>query len=453
MLGTDLTVRDLRYRARRFAYRTPMKFGGRVVTDAVVFDVALEVELLSGRRATGYGSMTMGTVWAWPSNLLDSEKTLQTTLELAHRITRSVQNLSGHPLEICHQLASARQKLADELVTELNLPEPIPALAILLASSAVEAALFDAHGRANQTSSYRLLNAEYLRPDLGDLVDRSLAGLRLETAVRCEPQPSMPLYHLVGALDPLCPQEVIAKVNDGLPETLGDWILRDGLTHLKIKLAGDNLSWDASRITGVHQVANEAAPLRDWHYSLDFNERCQNADYVLELLDQLASKAPGLLERVQYIEQPTHRDLKRYPENRMHRVAAKIPVVIDESLVDFESLATAKEQGYSGVALKACKGHGEAMLMAAVARHWGLFLCVQDLTCIGASLLHSASLASHIPGIAAIESNGRQYCPSGNLIWDAAYPDMFTIRDGQVPTRLLNGWGLGFEWPEPCRNF
>ena len=77
----------------------------------------------------------------------------------------------------------------------------------------------------------------------------------------------------------------------------------------------------------------------------------------------------------------------------MHRAARIKPVVIDESLVDLESLLLSREQGYSGVALKACKGQTEALLMGAAAQKYGMFLCVQDLTCPGASLLHSASLA------------------------------------------------------------
>ena len=78
----------------------------------------------------------------------------------------------------------------------------------------------------------------------------------------------------------------------------------------------------------------------------------------------------------------------------MHQAAAIKPVVIDESLIDFESLLLAREQGYSGVALKACKGQTEALLMGAAAQKYQLFLCVQDLTCVGPSFLHSASLAA-----------------------------------------------------------
>ena len=74
----------------------------------------------------------------------------------------------------------------------------------------------------------------------------------------------------------------------------------------------------------------------------------------------------------------------------------------------------AREMGYTGAALKACKGQSQALLMAAAAQKYKMFLCVQDLTCPGASLIHSAGLAAHVPGVAAIEANARQYVPAAN---------------------------------------
>lgn len=445
MLTTDLKNYELHLSCDQIAYRTPMKFGGRVVEDVAVLTVTSEVELVGGQRGRGIGSMTMGVAWAWPSRVHSSDQTLAAVRLLAERlVTDAVADpIGGHPLEVCARLAERRGPLVDGVVNDLDLQEAIPELAVLMAASPLEAALFDAHGKALDTSSFALLGKDVLPYDLGRYLGPDFAGLRLDAFVRATPQPEMPLYHLVGALDPLTPDDVAVPVGDGLPEDLEAWIAADGLTHLKIKLAGDDLDWDVARVLGVNAVA-EAAAARQWAYSLDFNERCENAQYVLELLDQLQAKSPAGLARVQYIEQPTHRDLAAHPENRMDRVAERLPVVIDESLVGLESLLLARELGYSGVALKACKGHAEALLMGAAAQHLGLFLCVQDLTCVGVSLLHSASLAAHIPTVAAIESNGRQYCPVGNDALRAAYPGMFDVSAGRVPTRLLDGPGLGY---------
>ncbi len=170
------------------------------------------------------------------------------------------------------------------------------------------------------------------------------AGEYLDRYTLRDPKPRMPLYHLVGALDPLSDADISQRVNDGLPETLGEWIPADGLTHLKIKLTGDDLAWDVARVVAVERIAAEAQARRgcaEWHYSLDFNEKCANVEYVLDFLAQVRQQSPSALHRTQYIEQPTHRDLQANPENRMHEAAKIKPVVIDESLVDFDSLQLA----------------------------------------------------------------------------------------------------------------
>jgi len=71
-----------------------------------------------------------------------------------------------------------------------------------------------------------------------------------------------------------------------------------------------------------------------------------------------------------------------------------------------------------------------------------LFLCVQDLTCPGASLIESAGLAAHIPGVAAIEANARQYVPAANRGWEEKYPGIFVVKDGYVRCGALKGPGL-----------
>jgi len=451
MQSSDLARFEISVETANFGYRTPMKFGGRVVREVTLLTATCEAELRSGARSTkqnlGLGAMTMGVAWAWPHPTLADTTKLEIVVALAMRLAVAISGnqLSGHPLEICESMVDLRTKVAIAVAGDFQLDEPIPALAVLLAASPIEAALFDAQGKALGISSYALLGKDYVNSDLSHELGRAYKGKYLADFISEKPATFMPLYHLVGALDPLDDQDLSSAVGDGLPETLAQWIVRDRLTHLKVKLAGDAFDWDVDRILGVHRVATMAGkPAQPWAYSLDFNERCESADYVLKLIDEIEHRSPAAYAAIQYIEQPTHRDLAKHPENVMHAVANRLPVVIDESLVDLASLRLAVEQGYSGVALKACKGHREALLMAAVARHENLYLCVQDLTCVGASLLHSASLAAHIPGVAAIESNGRQYCPAGNAEWSSRFPGMFDVRDGVLPTRCLSGPGLGY---------
>ncbi|HEX7449755.1 MAG TPA: enolase C-terminal domain-like protein [Pirellulales bacterium] len=447
--ATDIKLRQMTARAERIGYRAPIKFGGRVVTDAVLFHVTAEVETRDGRRAAGFGSMPMGNIWAWPSPSLAPEATLAAMLELAERLVTAAGDYreSGHPLDMTTDLAEAHEALVAKSLIAAGVNEPMPRLAQLVAASPLEAAIHDAYGKALGLNSYNALGSEFVGRDLSAWLGEEFRGEYLDRYTSRDPKPRMPLYHLVGALDPLTPGDLSQPIGDGLPETLGQWIAADGLTHLKIKLNGDDLTWDVQRVVAVEQVAVQAQAERRcaaWRYSLDFNERCADVQYVLDFLARVAERSPRALDRVQYIEQPTHRDLKSHPHHRMHAAARLKPVVIDESLIDLESLLLCREMGYSGVALKACKGHTEALLMGAAAQKYEMFLCVQDLTCPGASFLHSASLSARIPTVAAIEGNARQYCPAGNRGWSDRYPSMFRVTDGALGTAALDGPGLGY---------
>ena len=446
---TDINLRNVSVDQERLKYRAPIKFGGRVVIDAELINVTVEVETVGGQRATGFGSMPMGNVWAWPSAKVTTEQSLQAMLRFVDLLAAGIarEPVTAHPLDITHSWHPLYQQTAAKVHSELQLAEPLPPLAILVAASPFEAAIHDAFGKVHQQNSYNLLGKDWVAHDLAYYLTPDFAGEYLDRYTSREPKPTMPLYHLVGALDPLLESDITNRLNDGLPETLGEWITRDELTHLKIKLNGDNLQWDVDRVVAVERASVPAQQSRGcaaWNYSLDFNEKCASVEYLLDFLKLVQEQSPAALGRVQYIEQPTHRDLKLHPENRMHRAAAIKPVVIDESLIDLDSLHLAREQGYSGVALKACKGHTEALLMGAAAQKYNLFLCVQDLSCPGYSFLHSASLAARIPTIVAIEGNSRQYCPIGNRGWSDRFPGMFRLKNGTVATSELNGIGLGF---------
>jgi len=446
---TDIQIRNVTVETERIDYRSPIKFGGRVVTDAVLLNVTVEVESAGGRRGSGFGSMPMGNVWAWPSSVVSVPQSLEAMLQFALAAAEAARDHLefAHPLDLTRQLAAGHPALAAAVVKKLNLAEPMPKLAELVAASPLEAAIHDAYGKTLQANSYNVLGPEFVAHDLAHYLTPEFAGEYLDRYTLRHPKEKMPLYHLVGALDPLVDSDINQRLNDSLPETLGEWILMDGLTHLKIKLNGDDLPWDVERVVGVERVAAQtqaSAGVTSWNYSLDFNEKCASVEYLLEFLRKLEERSPAALGRVHYIEQPTHRDLKKHPENKMHKAAAIKPVVIDESLTDLESLQLAREQGYSGVALKACKGQTEALLMGAAAQKYGMFLCVQDLSCPGWSFLHSASIAARLPTIVAIEGNSRQYCPAGNRTWGELYPSMFHITDGTVGTGVLTGNGLGF---------
>jgi len=444
--GKAVRIEELRFAYEDYPYRFPLKFGGRIVDRVTLLNVWCVVS--AGRRTQeGFGSMPLSNTWTWPSTL-PYETTLGAMKKLAERYIKITGQYKepGHPVEINVALLPEYLKAAEELTRELGLPEPIPKLSTLNAMSPIDAAIHDAYGKLHGLNCYHTYGPDFLPRDLSHYLTEEFRGEYLDRYVLKEPKPRMPLYHLVGALDPITEEDIKERINDGLPETLPEWIHYSGLTHLKIKLNGDDLDWDVDRVVRVDRVTEETQRKRGvdrWYYSLDFNERCANVGYLMEFLRRVKEKAPRAFDRIQYIEQPTKRDLRADRENVMHEVARLKPVVVDESLTGLDMLLLAREMGYTGAALKACKGQTESLLMAAAAQKYKMFLCVQDLTCPGASLIQSAGLAAHIPGVAAIEANARQYVPAANRGWEERFPGVFDVRDGYVNTALLNRPGLG----------
>lgn len=425
-----------------FMYRSPVKFRASIVDRVTLLNVNVHVESNDGRKATGFGSMPLGNVWSFPSATLRYDQTLDAMKQMATKFATITESYRGtaDPIEINHHL----EPLYLEAARSMPVGEtPIPPLCALVTASPFDAAIHDAFGKALGKNCYRSYGPDCIRHDLSRYLDSRFEGEYLNRYLTDKPRPYLHVYHLVGALDPLTAADLTTRIDDGLPETLGEWVKADGVDHLKIKLDGDDLEWDVNRVLSVNAVLSELAEQKDWHYSLDFNERCPNAEYVVDCFARIREGTPEAFSRIEYVEQPTSRNLEAVGTPDMHEAAKIKPVVIDESLVDYASLLRARELGYSGVALKACKGQTNALLMGAAAQKFGMFTCVQDLTCPGASLLQSVGLAAHIPTITAVESNARQYVPSANAAWAAKFPGIFHLENGMFQMAGTDRPGLG----------
>ena len=446
--STDARIEELTISFEDFTYRAPYKFGGKEVDRVTVLNVHSLLSLKNGKKAGGFASMPLGNVWSFPAPGVPYETTLQAMKVLAERIagiTRSFREYA-HPLDVDRQLAAEYLKAAANVSRELKLSLAIPKLCTLVTASPIDAALHDAFGKVHGVNSFSVAGKDFVRNDLSHYLNDEFRGEYLDPYIQREPTPKIRMYHSAGASDPLTKAEIMKPIGDGLPETLEDWIPYSGVTAIKIKLNGNDLAWDVDRVAAIHQVTTAAQAKRgfsDWIYSLDFNERCPNVQYLLDFDHRLSDKAPDAFRRVQYIEQPTARDLASDRKNTMFEAAKLRPVVIDESLTGLDALLLAREMGYTGVALKACKGQSQALLLAAAAQKYKMFRCVQDLTCPGAALVHSVGIAAHIPGVSALEANAREYVPSASRAWEKRYPGIFNVRDGYLAATGLSGPGLG----------
>jgi hypothetical protein len=171
--------------------------------------------------------------------------------------------------------------------------------------------------------------------------------------------------------------------------------------------------------------------VQKWAYVLDFNERCPNVEYYLAFLRQLKDKIPTGFGRIEYVEQPTARDLKAHPENTMHEAAELCPVVIDESLIDVDSLLLAHKgtDSYD----HDCVGRGKAENIRMWRRH--------ELP------RRSAHTDGELAGSCAEYLVGRgkraAVLASGEQSVGASISGYVSIKDGMMQTEELNKPGLG----------
>ncbi|MGC4014002.1 MAG: hypothetical protein QM755_05710 [Luteolibacter sp.] len=255
-----------------FKYRTPYKFGGTAVDRVTLLNVTVLVSNAAGKSATGFGSMPMGNVWSFPSTAMSYETTLGAMRELAKRITKITGDYKGtaHPIEINHVLEPEYLEAAADVSRDLKLAAPIPKLCAQVTASAFDAALHDAFGKILGLNCYQTYSSELMGYDLSRYLSADFKGESLASYVSPTPREWVWLFHSVGGLDAVTPDELKERINDGLPETLGEWIKRDGLQRIKIKLQGENLEWDIARTVAVDRVARETRPDVEWKYLLRF---------------------------------------------------------------------------------------------------------------------------------------------------------------------------------------
>jgi len=445
--STDIRVVEASCETENVRYRSPLKIAGRVINDMMVLSVRVKVESRGGKVAEGFGSMSVGNIWAWRSSVTTPDQALEAMLRFSKSIAEKAVGcgLSGHPLEWTYDYAKTYGAVAQETVKALNIADAMPPLAQVVMASPLDTAVFDAYGKMLGANTYNLLSKEYCNRDLSFYLNEDFKGEYLDQYILRTPKKRMPVYVLAGSTDPLTSAEVSNPIGDGLPEHLEGWIRYSGATHIMIKMLGNDLDWDVNRVLAVNKVTEEVQAKRGctkWFYCVDFNEKCENVQYLLDFFNRVKQGSPAAFERLEFVEQPTHRDFKAFPNNRLHAASKIKPILADESIVDFESLQDSRKMGYSGVMLKSCKGQAESLLTGAVGQKYNLFLCVGDLTCTGAALLQSASLAARIPTVTSITTVARQLCPDANASWVRKYPSIFTIKDGAMEMSALDGHGL-----------
>ncbi|UCC67065.1 MAG: hypothetical protein JSV79_07905 [Armatimonadota bacterium] len=430
--------------------RTPLKFGAVVMDSVEYAQVRVAVETRGGKRGAGWGGMFLADMWAFPDDRVPQDQRVAAMKEVTRRYCRLVSEHgeSGHPIDLYFEVEEGLREAAGAVSAELKLLAPLPFLAALVSASPVDAAVHDAFGVANGISTYDGYGPQFMDHDLSRHLGPDFAGKYAADYIRKSYEPRVPVFHLVGGLDKLRKAELDdTDPKDGLPNSLDEWIERDGLFCLKVKLRGRDLEWDIERLLEVAAVAREAQARTGeerLHLSADTNEQCESAEYIVEMLERVRERDAEVFDKILYVEQPTERDLAARRLD-MGPIAKLKPVLVDESLTGLKDFELAMELGWSGVALKACKCQSPELVLAAKAEAMGVPYSIQDLTCPALALLQSAGMAARLRPIMGVEANSHQFFPAASEPEAAVHPGIFRRRNGVLDTATLKGPGLGFQ--------
>jgi len=437
--------------------RVPLKFGPETLTSVVCGRVGVTVTNRHGEKSEGWGETPLSVQWAWPSSLTYRERceTMQAFCGSLAEAWAAFDRY-GHPIELGHQFMDST---LPSLLSQLNesrgeQAEPMPWLAALICCSAFDIALHDAYGNLLNRDVYSTYDAEFMNADLSAYLepaegaDVSFAGKYPADFLVSPRAEVLPAWHLVGGMDLLDAAELTgSEPDDGYPVLLPDWIERDGLKCLKVKLRGTDPEWDYERVVKVGEIAIEHGV--SW-LTTDFNCTVTEPGYVNNILDRLAIEHPRIHEMILYVEQPFPYDLE---SNRIdvHTVSERKPLFMDESAHDWKMVRLGQSLGWSGVALKTCKTQTGALLSLCWAKAHGMGLMVQDLTNPMLAQIPHVLLAAHAGTIMGVETNAMQFYPEASAPEAEVHPGLYKRQNGQVDLSTLKGPGFGYRIEEVKR--
>lgn len=444
--------------------RVPLKFGTGTVTSVTCARVRIKVTDGDGQIAEGWGETPLNVQWAWPSALSYQER-YEAMKRFCMMLAEAWADLqeAGHPIEVGHAF---QRKVLPTLLARLNEQrrtanpesdvEPVPWLAALICCSAFDIALHDAYGVLHQRPVYETYGPPFMNYDLAHYLEPATDSQSAGAQVTFEnkyprdflifPRPErLPAWHLVGGLDPLDPSECTGnEPDDGYPVVLTEWVARDGLKCLKVKLRGTDADWDYERLVKVGEIA--IAGDVDW-LTTDFNCTVADPGYVNAILDRLLIEYPRIYGMILYVEQPFPYDLEH---NRIdvRSVSARKPLFMDESAHDWQLVRLGRELGWTGVALKTCKTQTGALLSLCWAKAHSMTLMVQDLTNPMLAQIPHVLLAAHAGTIMGVETNAMQFYPDASLPEEVVHPGLYRRRNGKVDLSTIGGSGFGYRLSE-----
>lgn len=422
-LNTRILEADVSFHSQPLVRPLVISSGAISVLTEARARVTVEVH---GRRATGAGSIYLSDLWAWPDPALSHDYRdgilRELTLQIATMLPDLTRGESLHPLEIGLRL---HERVCHPA------PGAPPPLAQAVCLSPFDAAIHDAVGIALERSAFGFYDEPAQIPSADGRFGAGGAVSAIHRMLRTEPRMAIPAWYLVGK-------------QDDLEKDVSPWTLGRGYRCLKIKLMGKDNVEDVARTVEVFQAARWWKLVDPW-LSVDTNEANPDAASVLDYLQRLRATDPEAFGALKYLEQPTGRDI-RVHRHDWRAVTRLKPVMLDEGLTSLDLLEEAREQGWSGLALKTCKGQSFTLVAGAWAHERGMLLSLQDLTNPGLSAIQAALMAAHLPTINGVELNSPQFTPAANAPWLVSgghWTGVLAPQDGlhRLPSPIPSGLG------------
>jgi hypothetical protein len=438
-----LNLREVRLYERDVRLRMPFRFGAVTLTGAPQAFARVRIALADGREGWGAAAEMLAPKWFDKDPRLTNEQNLdqlRASLATAARLYRDAGSDTAFGLfAACHpvQQAACRERGLNGLVAGYG-----PAL--------LDRAILDALCRLHAVSFYDAARANL--PGLDARLAPDLAGFDLDAFLAARrPAATVHARHTVGLVDPITAADQAGgrRVGDGLPETLEEVVAAYGHRYFKLKVSGD-VAADVARLTAVAGVLDR---IDDPYFTtLDGNEQYEDIDAAVALWEAM-EKTPALtrlVASVLFVEQPVMR--AHALERGVTALAARRPVVIDESDDTLDAFPRARALGYRGVSSKTCKGLYKSLLNAARCARWNAagagehFMSAEDLTTqAGLAVQQDLALVSLL-GLTHVERNGHHYVNGMAALsgpepraFLAAHGDLYAEQAGVVRLRIAAG--------------
>jgi hypothetical protein len=456
-----MAVKDIRITGCRLFFcpittRIPLKFGPEITTSVLCARTKIVVtgaDGSAGREISGWGETPLSVAWVWPGSL-SYEYRLGRLRDFCVSLAKAWDRCPyrGHPMEIGRQFVDNELKeLWEESNRDCGGDNEMPWLAALVCNSLFDIAVYDAYGMYHQVSAWDIYTPDFMNRDLswyyGKDFEKVFKGKYPADYLlpRDACKKDITAWHLVGGKDVVSDEELTGgEPEDGYPVKLRDWIARDGLTCLKVKLCGTDAEWDFSRLVTVGKTALETGV--DW-LSTDFNCTVKDPRYVCEILDRLMAEYPAIYKLILYVEQPFPYDIESYPID-VRAVSARKPLFMDESAHDWSFVKMGRELGWTGVALKTCKTITGAILSLCWAKEFSFTIMVQDLSNPMLAQIPHVELGAYAGTIMGVESNGMQFYPEASKDEARIHPGLYTRTGGRLRLDSLGNEGFGYRAEE-----